>query len=194
LTRSQGCARLPSESEGRRMATIRGIATAMNALKPEMKKAYKKRVTSLFDQMVNDLGKNLRGVYNSYRWARTFTGTVRPSVRSYNPTMMLNDPDAYHYIDKALLSKNADRYASSVVDGWKAKVESKLVELDKAEVKYFKGGTFLITGTRKGDRISIEQQIITNVSSKGTLFNQFPARIYVNGKFVSEKKYKEIYR
>jgi hypothetical protein len=33
--------------------------------------------------------------------------------------------------------------------------------------------------------------MIMNVSSRGTLFNQFPARIYVDGKFTSEAKFKK---
>lgn len=39
--------------------------------------------------------------------------------------------------------------------------------------------------------VRIEQSVILNVSSKGKVSNQFPARIYVAGKFVSEAKFKK---
>jgi hypothetical protein len=59
-------------------------------------------------------------------------------------------------------------------------------------VRALDGARFRIVGIKNDRSICIEQDRIVNVSPKGTLFNQFPARIYVNGKFTSAAAYAKL--
>ena len=92
------------------------------------------------------------------------------------------------------VEKGAAEYAAATVEMLLAKIESKLEELDESEVLDVHGGAeFTIRGKRAGKTVVIEQRRILNVSSRGLLFNQYPARIYVEGKFTSEAKYKKLF-
>jgi hypothetical protein len=94
-------------------------------------------------------------------------------------------------INADTVAKFADKQVTEMLASWEAKLVAKLAELDNAEaVRQHSGVAFIITGTKAGQPVSIEQSMIVNVSSKGLLFNQFPARIYVAGKFTSEAAYK----
>lgn len=83
--------------------------------------------------------------------------------------------------------------ADDVVAVWANKVQAKMGELDDATVHYVSGTAFRITGTRGGRKVTIEQHMIINVSRLGRLFNQWPSRIYVDGQFTSEAKYKKMF-
>ena len=94
-----------------------------------------------------------------------------------------------YLIDDQKLDERADKYAGATTDKWQAKIQTKLTELDEYSVENMKGGNLVITGRRNGHNVTLLQQTILKVSSRGTLFNQFPARLYVDGKFTPEKKF-----
>jgi hypothetical protein len=73
-----------------------------------------------------------------------------------------------------------------------AKVNVKAGELTDSKVLRVSGANFRITGMKGDKKVMIEQNQIINVSVKGKLFNQFPARIYVDGKFYSAAAFKKI--
>ena len=73
-----------------------------------------------------------------------------------------------------------------------AEIAAKLGELDGAEVRHLDGYRFAVVGTKDGRTVRIEQDMIVNISVKGTLFNQFPSRIYVDGKFTSAANYAKL--
>lgn len=80
--------------------------------------------------------------------------------------------------------------AANLIDGFVAKLNAKLGDLDDAVVRRASaGGEFSITGTRNGKSVHVEQQTVIKVSSRGVWFAQFPARIYVDGKFTPASKY-----
>jgi hypothetical protein len=160
------------------------LSAAFEAFKPMIAESYARMVSRAFDRMVEQFGPALRGVYNSES-AKFYGETVaRFTTRQGN---RLSDPVV---MDADKLAKGAAAYADAVVMEWAAKVEGKVGELDAAEVKRMDGIAFLIRGTRGGKKVEIEQQMILKSSPRGTLFNQFPARIYVDGKFTPEAKYK----
>ena len=77
----------------------------------------------------------------------------------------------------ALAARNADAVIAECV--------AKVCDLDAVAVHDFYGyQRFTITGTRNGHSVVLDQQMIINVSPKGKLFNQYPARITVDGKAV----------
>jgi hypothetical protein len=84
----------------------------------------------------------------------------------------------------------AQKCAEDQVAGFVAKLEKKLCDLTDCEVVDVKGPSFVIRGNVGNRHVVVRQDIILKRSSKGTLFNQFPARIYVDGKFTPESKFK----
>lgn len=161
------------------------LTEALAKFQPVIERSYRAIVLDRFKAATAKLGPFLENVYNDWDFARVFNSTIRQNVT--------NTPGGF-CLDEAKLSRNAQAYAVATIAEWESKITSKLTDLDRAEVKALDGCSFRITGYRGTGHdtlVEIVQSMILNVSSKGKLFNQFPARIYVNGKFTSEKKYKE---
>lgn len=169
------------------------LKAALDAYKPEIAARFDRFIRNTFAAMVEDHGPSLKGAGNSHRWARTLSGTVRPFIRTVLPegqySGRIGDP---YEINEERLKAGAAKYAEQVVESWATKIEAKMGELDSAEVRAMGNCTFRISGTKLGRNVHIEQNMIVNVSSKGTLFNQFPARIYLEGKAISEAKFKKL--
>ncbi len=92
-------------------------------------------------------------------------------------------------VNAAWLRKNAEESADAQIAAFAAKLEKKLGTLGDFQATFTRGADFTITGTRNGHRIVVEQQTVFKVSTHGTPFNQFPARIYVDGKFTPAAQY-----
>jgi hypothetical protein len=92
-----------------------------------------------------------------------------------------------------LVLKIAKEQADAIVIVWAAKIIGKLESIENGEVLRLDGYAYNIVGTRAGKKIQIVQNMKHSTSSKGTPFMQFPALIYVDGKKVSEKLYKEMF-
>jgi hypothetical protein len=156
--------------------------------------SYIQNITHLFQKVVDKHGPTLKGVYSCWSYAKVFTKTLKYLVKSTlidsaKPYAMDNRT---YTLDEVLVKNAAEAYAVETVAAWEKKIQSKLVDLKDAEVKYFTGLRFDISGAVKNKKVVIHQDMILNVSKLGTLFNQFPARIYVGGKFMSEASYKRM--
>jgi len=156
------------------------IAKALEAFRPEIANRYTKQVRRSLERMVEVLGPSLKGVYNSWEFARTWSSLVGKYV---------DFKDGVAVINEDRLAKGAALYAEAASQEWQAKFELKLGNIELAEVRNQRGALFVIVGRRNGHSVAIEQDMIVKSSTKGRLFNQFPARIYVDGKFMPEKKY-----
>ena len=160
----------------------------------QIAESYIQNIRSLFQKVVDKHGPTLKGVYSCWSYAKVFTKTLKYLVKSTlidtaKPYAMDNRT---YTLDEDLLKKAAESYAVETVAAWEQKIQSKLVDLQNSEVKYFTGLRFDISGEVRGKKVVIHQDMILNVSKLGTLFNQFPARIYVEGKFMSEAAYKKM--
>lgn len=90
------------------------------------------------------------------------------------------------------LEKQSGIYAEQTVAAFVAKLTAKLGALTDVEVKRADGATFMITG-KLGDRlVTVKQQQVLKFSTHGTPFHQWPARIYVDGKFTPEAAFKKL--
>jgi hypothetical protein len=70
---------------------------------------------------------------------------------------------------------------------WYGKLALKLGSATKVRsVNDTQSGNVTVEGTVDGNRVYIDQQVVWKVSISGKHFHQFPARIYVNGKFITE--------
>ena len=98
----------------------------------------------------------------------------------------------YEYaLNEKYLKKIAEQYGKAQVSGFIAKLNRKTEGLDNVSVKFLADMDFLVVGEFDGNTISIQQTTVFKISKNGVFFNQWPARIYVNGNFMSEKKFKE---
>lgn len=167
------------------------IDAAFNALKPALAARYISQVRSSFSSIVEKFGPAARGVYNS-TYAGNYKSLVAPNVNRVSENGIVN-AGAEIYLDEVKLALNAERYADEVAAAWLDKINAKLGELENTEIKHFGGCCFLISGHRGGKAVAIDQNVILKASTNGKLFNQFPARIYVDGKFTSEKKYHALF-
>lgn len=161
------------------------------ALKTELVEVFeaqiKNSVRYTFQTLLNAYGSGMKGVYTS-RLGRVWAETIRPCCESTS-----NIPSQNEYLlSETRLDRFANARAQEMADDILGKVDSKVGELTDAIVHRAGGANFQITGMKGDRKVFIEQNQILNVSSKGKLFNQFPSRIYVDGKFTSAANFAKI--
>lgn len=150
----------------------------------EIESDFRKNIKYLFDQMVRAHGPNLKGIYNSWSWASAFSRVV---------SMLSRSKDGLYSIDQEALDATAKAHALGLVDKWEAKILAKLGPVDACKVQHVGSLTFSISAQRAGHAIHINQSCILKVSTRGNLFNQFPSRLYIDGRFVSERQYHKFF-
>lgn len=95
-------------------------------------------------------------------------------------------------INHTWLDKQAAAYAEQTVAAFVAKLTAKLGALSDVSVVRADGATFVITGKLGDKLVSVKQQQVLKFTSYGTPFHQWPARIYVDGKFTPEAAFKKL--
>jgi hypothetical protein len=155
------------------------IRPALEAFAPELADQFTSFATRRIERLIEQFGLGLRGIGNSGQY------------KSYEAVAGLFDRYTGE-IRADRLEAAAAVYAAATIEAWAAKIDQKVGDLTDAEVQALDGARFRITGIKNDRSICIEQDRIVNVSPKGTLFNQFPARIYVNGKFTSAAAYAKL--
>ena len=90
------------------------------------------------------------------------------------------------------LAAAAKQYGEKTALGWYWKMATKLGKATcvttVANPQYV---TIRVEGIVDGRLVVVNQDIVYKVSSKGTPFHQFPARIYVDGQFTTEAEFAE---
>lgn len=163
------------------------IKTALEAFKPELEARFVSFTTRGIERMIEQFGPSVKGIANS-RFYKNWSENLRPFTRRAG----VGSPNDPITISHERIATHAKLFADATVEAWNAKIEAKLGELDNAEIVEGGGMEFTLTGTRNGHSIRIVQDMIVNVSPKGTLFNQFPSRIYVDGKFTPAATYAKL--
>ncbi len=103
--------------------------------------------------------------------------------------------DAYDMVDVESVEKASKSYAKDQIAKFVMKLNRKLGELVNVEVDFadFNGYNCEIRGeAADGKKVRVEQNRILNFSKNGNPFHQWPARIYVDGKKVSEAAFKKM--
>jgi hypothetical protein len=96
-------------------------------------------------------------------------------------------------IDNAEVESVARDEAAATLLAWHKKLVGKLGKVESCEIVSRGNYTYNLTVRKAGvaDEIRIEQQIVWKTASRThKWFAQFPARIYVGGKFTPEAKFK----
>lgn len=164
------------------------IQAALDTLRPQLAADFERRARNVFEAVVKEFGPALQGIYNS-SWIHSYNTFLRDSVE--HAGTRISSPA---FLNDEKLKAVADRKAHLSAQAWREKIEAKLQNVTDVEIVSHHGCRFAISGQRNGHKVFIEQDMIVNVSSRGTLFNQFPARLYLDGKKVSEKAYKDFFK
>lgn len=162
------------------------IKEALLARAPVVADWYKEIVHTRYQDLVDEFGLSMAGVSHSdsfFIWRET----VRPAA-----IWTREGDETIYLLDETKLERIAHEYSEKAVLAWYDKIIGKVGELEKADCRYVSECRFDIIGVKMDNNIRIEQNMIMNISSRGKLFNQFPCRCYVNGKFTSEAKLKEL--
>lgn len=174
--------------DARKPSTLEAVIAAKHA---DLAAMVYRQLRRTFDDAVALLGPQLRGVYNHDRFARVWRETMGKFVERVDATgSFLRDRDRPYAFDDAKARAYADAYATVALQELFDKLVAKVGALDEPHAEGMSGLHFIYAGKRDGHRVRVEQNVTVNVSSRGKLFNQFPARIYVDGKFTSEAEYK----
>jgi hypothetical protein len=99
-------------------------------------------------------------------------------------------------IDMAKVDAAAQAEAEETCLAWYKKLVGKLGAVESATLHYSGNGSYRLTVRKAGiaEEIEIHQQVVwKRASCRGNWFAQFPARIYVGGKFTPEAKFKAMF-
>lgn len=91
------------------------------------------------------------------------------------------------------IAKAAGRYGEAMAANFIEKFNAKLGEVENVECQRASSGWLLFTATKGGHKVTVDQARVLKVSSNGKWFHQWPARIYVDGKFTPEAKFKAMF-
>ena len=147
------------------------------------------RIQNIYTRAVEKYGPTLRGVYNDPAFAQVWRETVSRCVKRTGH--MMNDPVN---LDEDLIRTLVEAWADQEIDGAVHKLDAKIGDVTSVRVLEATDGLAWFTVSAElpdGRLIRVYQTQILNVSSKGKLFNQWPATMYVNGKKTSEAAYKK---
>jgi hypothetical protein len=90
-------------------------------------------------------------------------------------------------LDVEYLDKYAHRYGIDTATIWYGKMASKIGAATQVSVvRNQLSSNVSIFGEINGQKVEIDQQIVFGRSCRGRHYHQFPARIYVDGKFTTE--------
>jgi len=173
--------------------TETAIAAAFAPHRDEMKKSFINFMSMQLARLTRRYGKTIGELrragnspdYGAYHQIRSFL-----DHKGSNMPREINGFEAE--FDMARLDKAAERYVQDTVDSLVAKVLSKVGDLEDVQLSFASSSRFVLRGKRCGDKVTIRQDCILNVSKLGKLYNQWPARIELNGKRISAKAYSEL--
>jgi len=184
------------------MNKIENIAAQFEALIPAIKANYINRARNTFkyldealegDWSYNNRRRKIQAsrydpLYNAMANITHLIEREKSTSGNY-----ISDPKVLG-LDEARLEKFSTEHAEGQIASFTMKLNKKLVDLTDVKLTSIDCGRFEFTISGKlGDRkVFVEQQVVFKVSNKGTPFCQWPARIYVDGKFTSEAAFKKL--
>jgi len=96
-------------------------------------------------------------------------------------------------IDNAKVEETAREEAVATLLMWHKKLVGKLGAVESCEIRWNNNGNIDMAVTKAGRGIELRQQVVFKYSPRGRWFCQFPARMYVDGKFTPETQFKAMF-
>ena len=177
-----------------RFDNIQQISAEFDTMVPGIASNFEAWVTKNLERIIAKYKKEeIRNLGNSFsddggiwRQLRTFTYMVD------NEGNKTNRFTSMYKVDYDRIKNESTRYAQAQVDSFKHKLQQKLSDLTDISNLAINGLEFSFRGTLAEHQIRIEQTTVLKCSKNGKLFNQWPCRIYVNGKMMPESKFKKL--
>jgi hypothetical protein len=157
------------------------IQTAVQEKTPMVMDRFKSKSARSLTNLIAQYGPHVDSINaknsNYPEWER-----IRPMVEQLTP-------GAPYTLNAQKLHKGAEDYAKALEKAWTDKLTHKLRNVERVEVHNVTGDGFVVTGfTPDGTKVHIDQNAILNFRGNNG-FWQFPARITLGGKSVSEAEY-----
>lgn len=180
---------------------------ALQALNPELRAAFEAQAPELareFADYMRRIEKSASAAFPDgiphYVSDRDPKAAFQHSVallQGVSDTVTKKGPDGRDQhilvLNEAKLAREAESYGMRTALQWFYKTNQKLGALQSPELVKDRGGYVHVRGERDGQKVELVQQRIINVSPLGKLFHQFPSRIYLGGKFVTEEAYAKLF-
>lgn len=189
-------------------ATLATLKTEFDKLIPALEADYIAFVTNQLERLLKTYDDTaLRNLANSwhqdgyiYRNLRRFLCNVEQQRAIANGEADTRFTYGASYrkilngIDHAHVAKEATAYARDQVDSFIFKLTRKFGDLTNVTVHFADTNALecTITGEQAGHKVYIQQDRIINTSKNGKPFHQWPARLTVDGKRVSEAAWKKL--
>ena len=174
------------------------LRAAFEAQAPELEKEYYDWIVRVFEYQNEKFNGNIPAYPSATKTDKNLYNLIRYTLSQYCDVVKPEgakpwDNDYFLRLNKTTLAKKAKEYAEEAAVEWFYKTNRKLGKLEDAELLRDSGGDVVVRGTRDGKKIELNQQRILKTSVNGILFHQFPARLYVDSKFVTEAAYKKLF-
>lgn len=163
------------------------LRPSLETLRPSLEAHYVEYYTKIVNRLLGD-----NGLIDSREIVYYNVGLI------YSMTKKLDENNsrmsAPREVDMERIERGASAYATSVIDSFVAKIESKLGALESSKVISGRGDfEFYVEGVKDGKNVSIKQTLRQNWSSQGVPFDQFPALCYIDGKRIKASEFKKLF-
>lgn len=173
---------------------IQQISDQFDTMVPAIAADFENWVTKALERIIAKYDrKQIRQLSSSWGpdggvWRQLRTFTIMVDENGEKTTRFTN----IYQVDYDHIKKESIKYAQGQVDAFKYKLNKKLSDLTNITDLRISGSEFAFNATLNENKVHIEQTTILKCSNKGKLFNQWPCRIYVNGKMMPESKFKKL--
>jgi hypothetical protein len=167
--------------------------SAFEAFKPladRIEDTIMRQIVNIFAKWVEASG----GVYKYYRYedvsfeAQDFR-VISKYIKPVSGEVLARGTEVK--LDVERVAKIAKQIGEDSVLGFVAKLTDKVGDIKMTQLNFHGGADFSIHGHVNGHDIRIDQQTVYKMSTRWVHYCQFPARIYVDGKFTPASKFKE---
>jgi len=172
------------------------VRSAIESMRPSMVASFELRVTQVYEELMKKYGPGLKGagVYEYVPLGCERASEYKAKVEQNSCAQKFSEIrpclDNMLKLSASAMRKKANAMVDSTFANVMLKILDKAGEMEEPEIAHLSGYRFDLRGLVKGATIRIEQTITMNVSVNNVRFSQFPARIYMNGKFTPERVYK----
>lgn len=184
----------------KQFANIQQIAQEFDNMIPVIADNFESVVGTMLNTILSTYGSEVSGPISTLTSKFSQDAAIWRQFRSVVDVVDVNGVKSTKYraagnkyvINSVKLNTVALKYARFEVEKFKCKLVNKLVDLTDISDLNIQGNEFSFNAKLNDYNVRVEQTTVLKTSNKGKLFNQWPCRIYVNDKFMSEAKFKEL--